>query len=37
MVLGAVAVLLILAAVAASIVPAHRATRADVSRLLRAE
>lgn len=36
-VLGAVAVLLILAAIAASMVPALRATRADVSRLLRAE
>jgi hypothetical protein len=36
-VLGAVAVLLVLSAVAASVVPAFRATRVDVSRLLRAE
>ncbi len=36
-VLGDVAVLLALAAIAASVVPALRATRADVSRLLRAE
>jgi putative ABC transport system permease protein len=36
-VLGAVAVLLMLAAIAASTVPALRASRADVSRLLRAE
>jgi putative ABC transport system permease protein len=36
-VLGAVSVLLVLSAVAASVVPAFRATRADVSRLLRAE
>lgn len=37
LVLGAVAVLLLLAAIAASVVPALRATRANVARLLRAE
>jgi putative ABC transport system permease protein len=36
-VLGAVAVLLVLAAIAASVIPSVRATRADISRLLRAE
>jgi ABC-type lipoprotein release transport system permease subunit len=37
MVLGGVAVLLISASIAASVVPALRATRAEISRLLRAE
>jgi putative ABC transport system permease protein len=37
LVLGAVAALLLLASVVASVLPALRATRAEISRLLRAE